>query len=201
MTTGGPGENDHTYDFGFRQQEGELRLIKHDQDGKALARAKFQLWKETNGSDELQTEGTDPDTKVGEPCVTGTDGLCHGTGAPGTYYWQEVSPPKGYAAPDVSVFGPLVLTAENLDDGVSVTAVNKRLPGTEPTPTASATPGKPGSPGAPGAPGTPGHTSGSGLAATGTSPLVPLALAGCAALTVLGAALVVLMRRRRAQHR
>ncbi|MEV8456915.1 SdrD B-like domain-containing protein [Streptomyces sp. NPDC052095] len=204
LTTGGPGENDHTYDFGFRQQEGELRLVKHDQDGKALARAKFQLWKETNGSDELQTDGTDPDTKVGEPCVTGTDGLCHGTGAPGTYYWQEVSPPKGYAAPDVALFGPLVLTDENLDDGVSVTAVNKRLPGTDPTPTAPGTPGSPGTPGAPGvpgAPGTPGHTSGSGLAATGTSRLVPLALAGCAALTVLGAGLVVLMRRRRAQHR
>ncbi|MFE7464298.1 SdrD B-like domain-containing protein [Streptomyces sp. NPDC057499] len=202
LTTGGPGENDHTYDFGFRQQEGELRLVKHDQDGKALARAEFQLWKETNGSDELQTSGADPDTKVGKPCMTGTDGLCRGTGAPGTYYWQEVSPPVGYAAPDVAVFGPLVLTSDNLDDGVSVTAVNRRLPGTKPTPTPTASaPGKPGPPGSPGAPGAPGHTSGSGLAATGTSGMVPLALAGCAALTVLGAALVVVMRRRRTQHR
>ncbi|MFF1647515.1 SdrD B-like domain-containing protein [Streptomyces sp. NPDC058240] len=205
LTTGGPGENDHTYDFGFRQQEGVLRLVKHDQDGRALARAKFQLWKETNGSDELQTTGAEPDTKVGKPCMTGTDGICRGTGAPGTYYWQEVSPPAGYAAPDVTVFGPLVLTSDNLDDGVSVTAVNRRLPTTEPTPTPTKpvpdTPGKPGSPGAPGAPGAPGHVPNSGLASTGMSQVVSLALAGCAALTVLGAALVVLMRRRRAQHR
>ncbi|MFE6667253.1 SdrD B-like domain-containing protein [Streptomyces sp. NPDC057697] len=209
LTTGGPGENDHTYDFGFRQQEGELRLVKHDQDGKALARATFQLWKETNGSDELQTTGAEPDTKVGEPCVTGTDGNCHGTGAPGTYYWQEVSPPKGYAVPDVTVFGPLELTTDNLDDGVSVTAVNRRLPTTEPTPTPTPTasapgtpgsPGSPGAPGAPGAPGSPGNPSHGGLAATGMSQLVSLALAGCAALTVLGAALFVLMRRRRARH-
>lgn len=203
LTTGGPGENDHTYDFGFRQQEGVLRLVKHDQDGRALARAKFQLWKETNGSDELQTTGAEPDTKVGKPCMTGTDGICRGNGAPGTYYWQEVSPPAGYAVPDVPVSGPLVLTSDNLDDAASVTAVNRRLPATEPTPTPTvpSTPGKPGSPGAPGAPGAPGHTPNSGLASTGTSQVVPLALAGCAALTVLGAALVVLMRRRRAQHR
>ncbi|WP_406253423.1 SpaA isopeptide-forming pilin-related protein [Streptomyces atratus] len=205
LTTGGPGENDHTYDFGFRQQEGVLRLVKHDQDGRALARAKFQLWKESNGSDELQTTGAEPDTKVGKPCMTGTDGICRGTGAPGMYYWQEVSPPAGYVAPDVTVFGPLVLTSDNLDDGVSVTAVNRRLPATEPTPTPTTpvpdTPGKPGSPGAPGAPGAPGHAPDSGLASTGMSQVVPLALAGCAALTVLGAALVVLMRRRRAQHR
>lgn len=204
LTTGGPGENDHTYDFGFRQQEGVLRLVKHDQDGKPLAKAKFQLWKETNGSDGLQTTGAEPDTPVDKPCMTGADGICQGVGAPGTYYWQEVSPPAGYAVPDVAVFGPLVLTSDNLDAGVSVTAVNQRLPGPTPTPTpntpAPDTPGKPGSPGAPGAPGAPGHAPNSGLASTGTSGMVPLALAGCAALTTLGTALFVLMRRRRAQH-
>ncbi|SCF89313.1 LPXTG-motif cell wall anchor domain-containing protein [Streptomyces sp. Ncost-T10-10d] len=207
LTTGGPGENDHTYDFGFRQQEGALRLVKHDQDGKPLAKAKFQLWKETNGSDGLQATGKEPDTPVDKPCLTGTDGICQGAGAPGTYYWQEVSPPEGYAVPDVAVFGPLVLTSDNLDEGVSVTAVNERLPGPTPTPTPTPTtpaPGKPGSPGAPGAPGVPGapgHASNSGLASTGMSQAVLLALAGCAALTALGGALVVLMRRRRAQHR
>ncbi|MEE1809412.1 SdrD B-like domain-containing protein [Streptomyces sp. BE133] len=207
LTTGGPGENDHTYDFGFRQQEGALRLVKHDQDGKPLAKAKFQLWKETNGSDGLQATGTEPDTPVDKPCLTGTDGICQGAGAPGTYYWQEVSPPEGYAVPDVAVFGPLVLTSDNLDEGVSVTAVNERLPGPTPTPTPTPTtpaPGKPGSPGAPGAPGepgAPGHASNSGLASTGMSQAVLLALTGCAALTALGGALVVLMRRRRAQHR
>ncbi|MFD8824875.1 SdrD B-like domain-containing protein [Streptomyces sp. NPDC059605] len=202
LTTGGPGENDHTYDFGFRQQEGELRLVKHDQDGRPLARAKFQLWKETNGSDDLQTTGEKPDTRVGRPCETETDGICRGTGTPGTYYWQETGPPAGYAVPDVAVFGPLELTAENLDDGVSVTAVNRRLPDTAPTPK----PGEPDGPDAPNAPDTPGgpngpgHVPDSGLASTGTGQAVLAALAGCAVLTALGAALVVLMRRRRVRH-
>ncbi|MFE4588584.1 SdrD B-like domain-containing protein [Streptomyces laurentii] len=199
LITGGPGENDHTYDFGFRQQEGALRLVKHDQDDKPLAGATFQLWKETNGTDDLQTTGDTPDTKAGEPCVTTADGLCGGSGEVGTYYWQEVSPPDGYAAPDKAVFGPLELTADNLADGVSVTAVNKKLPAPTPTPEPT-TP----APGTPGTPGTPGHSSGSGhapgpgggLASTGTGLAGPL-VAGCAALTVLGATLVVLMRRRR----
>ncbi|MFF9571075.1 SdrD B-like domain-containing protein [Streptomyces sp. NPDC014685] len=196
LTTGGPGENDHTYDFGFRQQEGVLRLVKHDQDGKPLARAKFQLWKETNGSDDLQTTGAKPDTRVGKPCATKTDGICRGTGTPGTYYWQEISPPAGYAAPDVAVFGPLVLTSENLDVGVSVTAVNRRLPATTPTPK----PDTPDAPDAPGQPNDPGHVPNSGLADTGTGQAVLWVLAGCAVLTVLGTGLVVLMRRRRVRH-
>ncbi|MFG2112053.1 SdrD B-like domain-containing protein [Streptomyces sp. NPDC048718] len=206
LTTGGPGENDHTYDFGFRQQEGELHLVKHDQDGKPLAGATFQLWKETNGTDDLQISGDTPDTRVGEPCETKADGLCGGNGTLGMYYWQEVSPPDGYAVPDKTVFGPLVLTSDNLDEGVSVTAVNQRLPDPTPTPTPSpepTAPPAPGEPGTPGAPGAPGHdgSSGSGsslggLASTGLGRMGPLA-AGCAALTVLGGALVVLMRRRR----
>ncbi|MFB7669536.1 SdrD B-like domain-containing protein [Kitasatospora sp. NPDC056138] len=135
LTTGGPGENNHTYDFGFRhckrQHEGVLRVIKHDPDGKPLAGAKFQLWKKwqgTNGSGGPQaTRMKWADTKVGDLCTTGTNGICQGTGRPGTYYWEEVCPPPGYAAPDEKVFGPLVLTPDNLDTGVSVTAVNRPL--------------------------------------------------------------------------
>ncbi|MFC0598307.1 SdrD B-like domain-containing protein [Streptomyces palmae] len=201
LTTGGPGENDHTYDFGFRQQEGVLRLVKHDQDGKPLAGANFQLWKESNDSEGLQTTGTEPDTRVDKPCTTGKDGICQGTGLPATYYWQEVSPPAGYAAPDEPVFGPLVLTSENLDAGVSVTAVNRRLPDPKPTPPPSTpAPNTPGTPNSPGTPQAPGPAPGSHLATTGMSRMVPLAMAGCAALTALGAALVLLVRRRRAQH-
>ncbi|MFJ1550923.1 SdrD B-like domain-containing protein [Streptomyces sp. NPDC088246] len=196
LTTGGPGENDHTYDFGFRQQEGVLRLVKHDQDGKPLAEAKFQLWKETNGSEGAQTTGTTPDTQVGKACTTKADGICQGGGAPGTYYWQEVSPPAGYAVPDETVFGPLVLTSDNLDAGVSVTAVNRRLPAATPTPTPT-TP----VPKAPGTPHAPGPEPGSHLAGTGMSQVVLMALAGAAALTTLGTAMFVLMRRRRALHR
>ncbi|MCC9308075.1 hypothetical protein LN042_13425 [Kitasatospora sp. RB6PN24] len=210
LTTGGPGENNHTYDFGFRQQEGVLRLVKHDQDGKPLAGAKFQLWKESNGSDGLQTTGAKPDTRVGDPCTTGADGVCQGSGTVGTYYWQEVSPPAGYAAPTDTVFGPLVLDADNLGTGVSVTAVNQKLvtPSPSPTPTPSAsltptpapTPTTP-APNTPGAPPPAGPPPGSHLAFTGMSGLVPMALTGGAALTALGSALLVLMRRRRAQHR
>ncbi|MEU9620928.1 SdrD B-like domain-containing protein [Streptomyces sp. NPDC048155] len=196
LTTGGPGENDHTYDFGFRQQEGVLRLIKHDQDGKPLAGAKFQLWKETNGSEGAQTSGTTPDTQVGKACTTKADGNCRGSGSPGTYYWQEVSPPAGYAVPDETVFGPLVLTSDNLDAGVSVTAVNRRLPAATPTPTPTTPVPKP-----PGTPHAPGPEPGSHLAGTGMSQAVLMALAGAAALTTLGTALFTLMRRRRVLHR
>ncbi|MFD0339476.1 SdrD B-like domain-containing protein [Streptomyces sp. NPDC127117] len=197
LTTGGPGENDHTYDFGFRQQEGVLRLVKHDQNGKPLAGAEFQLWKETNGSEGAQTTGATPDTRVGKACTTEADGICRGSGVPGTYYWQEVSPPAGYAVPDETVFGPLVLTSGNLDAGVSVTAVNRRLPTPTPTPTPTATAPAPGAPGTPPAPG---PDPGSHLAGTGLSQAVLTALAGAAALTTLGTVLFVLMRRRRALH-
>ncbi|MEU1423277.1 SdrD B-like domain-containing protein [Kitasatospora sp. NPDC005751] len=215
LTTGGPGENDHTFDFGFRRQEGALRLVKHDQDGKPLAGARFQLWHETNGTDGLQLTGDKPDAKLGSPCTTGADGLCRGAGEPGTYYWQELSPPEGYAAPDTTVFGPLVLTSENLAEGVSVTAVNRLLPSPSPTPsptTPAATPTPTETAGVPpasnppeppvvpaAAPGPPRPAPGSPLASTGTGPLVPMALVAVG-LTALGGVLVGL-RGRRARHR
>ncbi|WP_380282231.1 SdrD B-like domain-containing protein [Kitasatospora purpeofusca] len=219
LTTGGPGQNDHTFDLGFRPQEGAVRLVKHDQDGKPLAGAKFALWKETNGADGPQTSGTKPDTRVGEPCTTGADGVCASTTAPGTYYWQEVSPPQGYAAPDNPVSGPLVLNSENLDAGVSATVVNRLLP--TPTPTASGTPTTPPTttppttaapvapvaqttpetpaatapPGPSATPGAPTAVPGSQLAGTGLGQVAPTA-AAAAALTALGWALVELRRRR-----
>ncbi|MET8701443.1 SdrD B-like domain-containing protein [Kitasatospora sp. NPDC004723] len=221
LTTGGPGENDHTYDFGFRQQEGALRLVKHDQDGKPLAGAKFQLWKESNGTAGLQSTGDKPDAKVGEPCTTGADGICKGSGVAGSYYWEEVSPPEGYSAPETTVFGPLVLNADNLAAGVEVTAVNKLKP--TPTPTATPTPTPtptetptptptptpvptqtqaptlPSPAATPPAPATP--APGSHLANTGTNEGIPVMAAGAGTLTVLGAVLVLMARRRRAQHR
>ncbi|WP_369795057.1 SdrD B-like domain-containing protein, partial [Kitasatospora sp. NRRL B-11411] len=51
LTTGGPGQDDHSFDFGFSRQQGALRLVKHDQDGKPLPGAVFQLWRESNGTD------------------------------------------------------------------------------------------------------------------------------------------------------
>lgn len=206
LTTGGPGENNHTYDFGFRQQEGVLRVLKHGQHGNPLAGARFQLWKETNGTDGLQTDGSKPDTKVGAPCTTGADGICQGSGTVGTYYWQEISPPAGYAVPAVPVFGPLVLTSDNLGTGVSVTAVNQPLPAPTPSPTpapsASSAPPLPTPPaaGAPGAQPQAGSPSGSQLASTGVSQELPLLLVGCAVLVAGGTGLLVMVRRRRRQH-
>ncbi|WP_405364823.1 SdrD B-like domain-containing protein [Kitasatospora sp. NBC_00039] len=222
LTTGGPGENDHTYDFGFRQQEGALRLVKHDQDGKPLAGAKFRLWKESNGTDGLQSDGEKPDTSVGDPCTTGADGICKGSGVPGTYYWQELAPPEGYAQPEVTVFGPLVLNAENLATGVEVTAVNRLIPTPTatptptPTPTPTATPTSTPTPApteatpttqaptlpSPAAtpPAPPATAPGSHLPGTGASEGIPVMLAGAGTATALGAALVLLARRRRARQ-
>ncbi|MGC0417392.1 SdrD B-like domain-containing protein [Embleya sp. AB8] len=196
LTTGGPGENDHTFDFGFRQQEGAVRLVKNDQDGKPLAGAKFELWKETNGTDGLQPDGTTPDTKIGDPCTTGTDGICTRNVEPGTYYWKETNPPDGYAPPDKPVLGPLVLTSDNLDTGVSVTAVNKLVATTPPT-----TPSTPDTPTPPATPG--GNHGGSPgiLARTGLNGTLPLAFALSAAMIALGGGALVLFRRRQTRQR
>ncbi|MFE9421493.1 SpaA isopeptide-forming pilin-related protein [Kitasatospora sp. NPDC006697] len=72
--------------------------------GAPLAGAVFQLWRETNGVEGLQTGGANPDTAVGEPCTTPADGVCSADALPlGTYYWQEVSAPVGYNLPDLNV--------------------------------------------------------------------------------------------------
>ncbi|MER7701833.1 SdrD B-like domain-containing protein [Kitasatospora sp. NPDC097605] len=225
LTTGGPGQNDHTFDLGFRPQEGPVRLVKHDQDGTPLAGATFALWRETNGSDGLQTSGTKADTRVGGPCTTGADGVCAATAESGTYYWQEISPPGGYAVPENPVSGPLVLNSGTLDAGVSATAVNRLLPAptpsttvpatAAPTPTPTPTPEPapsatpvatpapvvpvtaptPDAPAPSGAPAAPNAAPGAHLAATGQDKVVPMALAS-AVLTALGWALVELRRRR-----
>ncbi|MGW4696247.1 LPXTG cell wall anchor domain-containing protein, partial [Kitasatospora cineracea] len=124
----------------------------------------------------------------------------------GTYYWQEVSPPKGYQAPEQPVLGPLVLDDAHLDAGLTTTAVNTLAPqpspspspsptptptGTpEPTPTPTPTPVAPAPPQARPAPS-------SSLASTGLNATVPFALAGGALLLVLGTGLVIAVRRRR----
>ncbi|MFJ5925420.1 SdrD B-like domain-containing protein [Kitasatospora sp. NPDC092948] len=190
LTTGGPGQNDHSFDFGFMQQQGVLRLVKNDQDGKPLPGAVFQLWRETNGTDGLQVDGEKTDTKVGEPCTTGDDGSCAATVDKGMYYWQEVTPPKGYRAPEQPVLGPVVLDDEHLEAGITTTAVNQLIPPppTTPAPTPPATPTPPPAPSQP---------SGS-LAFTGTDDTtLTYALVGGAILLVAGTGLLVVARRRR----
>ncbi|MFJ6687326.1 SpaA isopeptide-forming pilin-related protein [Streptomyces sp. NPDC091294] len=115
-TPPGPGPNPVT---------GEVRVEKTDAEtGDALAGAEFELWQETNGVDGLQTEGTNPDTQVGDACTTDADGVCAQTVATGTYYWRETAAPDGYELPDPNVFGPLELTDENVADGVQIEAEN-----------------------------------------------------------------------------
>ncbi|WP_415938216.1 collagen-binding domain-containing protein [Streptomyces sp. 039-1] len=108
---------------------GTVRVVKKDaQSGAVLPGAQFTLWKETNGTTGLQTTGADPDTQVGDTCTTGADGVCSREVETGTYYWQETKAPAGYDLPDPAVSGPLVLTAANASQGVTVTANDTKTP-------------------------------------------------------------------------
>lgn len=106
---------------------GQVKVVKRDADTHApLPGAEFQLWRETNGTDGLQTSGGDPDTQVGDPCTTGADGVCQKAVRTGTYYWRETSAPAGYERPSPNVFGPLTLTPADTGSGVEITADNRR---------------------------------------------------------------------------
>lgn len=131
---GGGGQEIHSYPFegdlpGCADQRttGQVRVTKEDgATGDALPGATFELWEETNGRAGLQTGGADADTPVGPACVTGAAGVCRRTVPTGTYYWRETKAPDGYELPADPVAGPLVLTVDNADAGVSVTAENTR---------------------------------------------------------------------------
>ncbi|MFE0172936.1 choice-of-anchor A family protein [Streptomyces sp. NPDC059002] len=134
--TGGGGQEFHNYPFegdlpdcALAPTVGEVKVLKTDEDGgKPLAGAEFELWNETNGTEGLQTDGADPDTKIGSDCTTDVPGECVQTVPLGTYYWRETKAPGGYDLPSPNVFGPLELTEANADKGVSVTATNKKKP-------------------------------------------------------------------------
>ncbi|MFD3941394.1 choice-of-anchor A family protein [Streptomyces sp. NPDC058579] len=131
--TGGGGQEFHAYPFTgdlpacdtTGPTTGEVAVIKEDsQTGDPLGGAVFQLWEETNGVPGLQPGGADPDQSIGAPCTTPADGVCSRTLPIGTYYWQETQAPPGYDLPLNPVFGPLVLTTENISEGVTVSAEN-----------------------------------------------------------------------------
>ncbi|MFF3672777.1 prealbumin-like fold domain-containing protein [Streptomyces sp. NPDC002120] len=108
---------------------GEVTVVKEDgQTGDPLAGAVFQLWEETNGIPGLQPTGSDPDTSIGGTCTTAADGTCTRTLSTGVYYWQETQAPPGYDLPLNPVFGPAVLTEENIAEGVTTTAENTPTP-------------------------------------------------------------------------
>ncbi|WP_457029525.1 prealbumin-like fold domain-containing protein [Kitasatospora sp. P5_F3] len=63
-------------------------MVKHDQAGKALAGAVFQLWRESNGTPGLQTGGSRADTLAPTPCTTDAQGRCAYQGLLlGSYYF------------------------------------------------------------------------------------------------------------------
>ncbi|MEV7616525.1 prealbumin-like fold domain-containing protein [Streptomyces sp. NPDC089799] len=104
---------------------GAVTVVKEDLNtGNPLAGAVFQLWEETNGIPGLQTTGADPDEEINGPCTTGADGVCSRTLPLGVYYWLETQAPPGYDLPVDPAFGPLVLSDENVDTGVTIIADN-----------------------------------------------------------------------------
>lgn len=132
LTTGAAGDNDHTHDAGYYiPPKGQVSVVKHDaRTGRPLPGAVFQLWRETNGHDGLQTTGDRPDTRQGAACTTGADGTCTVEDLPlGSYYWQETKAPDGHVLPVPGVFGPLRLTAGDAEKGVSVTVDNQPVQG------------------------------------------------------------------------
>ncbi|MEV7617911.1 choice-of-anchor A family protein [Streptomyces sp. NPDC089799] len=136
-TTGGFGQEFHAYPFTGslpdcgteppEPVEGSLWVAKTDEEsGAALAGARFQLWRETNGTAGLQTDGATPDEVVSAECVTADDGRCGATVPPGTYYWRETQAPDGYEPPASPVSEAVVLTADNAAQGVTTTVRNTR---------------------------------------------------------------------------
>ncbi|AXE23074.1 hypothetical protein C0216_06065 [Streptomyces globosus] len=105
---------------------GRVAVRKVDAAGGApLAGAVFELWRETNGTEGLQTLGINPDQRVGAECTTGADGRCSSEVEPGTYYWRETAAPDGYELPARPV-ATVVLTVQNASAGVTVTLPNAR---------------------------------------------------------------------------
>lgn len=70
---------------------GSVRVVKTDAEGgPALPGAQFELWEESKGREDLQTDGGDADARVATVCTTNVAGLCAlGDLDPGTYYLRE----------------------------------------------------------------------------------------------------------------
>ncbi|MEW1635561.1 choice-of-anchor A family protein [Streptomyces sp. NPDC093801] len=103
---------------------GRLSVLKTDEEGRPLAGARFELWRETNGIPGLQTEGLNPDTRVTD-CTTPADGTCTREEGLGAYYWRETAAPPGYDLSPDPVF-LVVLTPDNVEEGVEVVTENRR---------------------------------------------------------------------------
>ncbi|MFD9719265.1 SpaA isopeptide-forming pilin-related protein [Streptomyces sp. NPDC059076] len=112
-------------------QQGKIKIRKIDKkNGDPLAGAVFELWEETNGIAGLQTRASDTtpaDTEIGNSCTTDQAGACTFAGLPtGEYYVLETDAPDGYRLPADPVSGPYEITADNVDQPITVTVTNKR---------------------------------------------------------------------------
>lgn len=93
---------------------GSITVNKVDaHNGKPLAGAVFELWRETNGVPGLQTRGGNPDTREGGGCATDTSGVCvFADLESGSYYLLETEVPDGFRLPRPPVTGPLTIEGD-----------------------------------------------------------------------------------------
>ncbi|MEF2527265.1 MSCRAMM family protein [Streptomyces sp. CS62] len=107
---------------------GAVQVLKRDKATQLPLRgAAFDLWKEANGTEGLQTAGANPDLRIGSGCTTDAEGRCGFRQLePGSYYVVETAVPPGYVLPRNPVTGPLVLDANTPGATVAVTVDNRR---------------------------------------------------------------------------
>jgi uncharacterized surface anchored protein len=110
---------------------GGIEVRKTDEkNGRPLAGAVFELWKESNGVAGLQTtaSGSVPaDTRRGPGCSTDDGGVCLFEDLPvGAYYLRETDVPEGYVLPEQPVTGPLTITPQNAGETITVRIANER---------------------------------------------------------------------------
>ncbi|WP_405797851.1 choice-of-anchor A family protein [Streptomyces sp. NBC_01506] len=113
------------------QKDSTIKVAKTDaKNGKPLAGAVFELWRESNGITGLQTRPNGivpPDTRTGPGCSTDRVGVCVFDDLPlGSYYLLETAVPEGYVLPADPVKGPYVITEQNAGETVTVKIANKR---------------------------------------------------------------------------
>ncbi|MGW6708999.1 choice-of-anchor A family protein [Streptomyces sp. NPDC054956] len=105
----------------------EVVLWKSAKDtGAFLPGARFELWRETNDTEGLQTGGGDPDEKLDVSCTTDTQGSCTVRLPVGErYYWREVQAPPGYDLPADPVT-PFDLGEDDVRTGIVVNVTNEK---------------------------------------------------------------------------
>lgn len=115
-----------------RRQEtpytGAIEVLKKDaKTERPLRGAVFEVWRETNSTQGLQTRGINPDHLAKPGCATDRAGVCRFDGLEeGWYYVVETDVPEGYVLPRNRVTGPVHLDAQTPDHRIVLTLHNKR---------------------------------------------------------------------------